>query len=395
MNHPKEELLALSAGGDLPWWSAWQVRRHLRSCEECRDTQTSYANMRVGLSALPAPEPPADLAAAILARIPRAVDRARVRFSPFGALAATAALAAAGVFAVLVMPRFEAPVPVPGLAHLGPAPPVLPITSVPASEPGSPEASKQIVTERPQPPTSQLPTFATVDEAEAARDLRYLASFAPSSPLSESPKNNPVLDQWVDRVQSEKRAANRHLPTPVAGLRAEMLRSHALSARVEVISLPGSPLEIVSAEALFAEGRLIDPTVEVRNVSSRVIRNCEIVWVFRDQSGAEFRGRLMASGKSKVLQPGMRAKLSETIVLEAEKGPERKAPELAAAKVFVRSATIGKGVTATAMNDSVWVPDRATLEARHLGDFVPLPPQTARLLDEYRKSGVQALAQVR
>ncbi len=384
MNHPKEELLALSAGGDLPMWSAWQVRRHLRSCAACRETLEAYANLRVGLSALPAPEPPVNLAASILAGIPRFSDPAP-RFSlfgrlAFGGLAATAALAAAGVLAVLVMPHQQTSLPSLVRARVAPPTPSSPYPAIETPVTTPEEAPAKSV-------ATLVARFTTVKDAEEDRDRRYLAGFASALANSNAPRTNPVLDQWMEGL----RAQDRHLPRPVVGLRAEMFRSHALPARVEVVALPGSPLEIVSAEALFAEGHLIDPVVEVRNASSRVIRDYQIVWVFRDATGAEFRGTLMAARLgAKGLGPGARAKLSETIVLEAQKNTRESA--LATARVFVRSATVAGSA---ARNEAVWVPDRTMLEARHLGEFLPLPAQTARLLDDYRRSGVQALAQLR
>jgi hypothetical protein len=389
MNHPNEEILALSAGGDLPPWNAWLVRRHLRSCEACRETREAYANLRVGLSALPAPEPPAHLAATILAGVPRHSEPAPARFAFFGPLAATAALAAAGVLAVLMLPLRQASLPPPpAVAQMNqrPKPPqIKPSPLAPASVVETPATPpEQALAKSPTTAMSQTAKFATVAEAEEDRDRRYLAGFAVSPDKGTTPRANPVLDPWLERVRTQ----DRHLPHVVVGLRAEMYRSHALPARVEAVALPGSPLEIVSAEALFAEGHLIDPVVEVRNASTHVIRDYQIVWVFRDASGAEFRGRLMSWGTAgKALEPGARAKLSETIVLEAD----QKAA-LATAKVFLRSATVGNGNVET-----VWVPERNVLAARNLGEFLPLPAggETARLLDEYRRSGMKALAQLK
>ena len=36
MIHPREENLALFAGGDLAAWRRWRVSRHLRTCSQCR-----------------------------------------------------------------------------------------------------------------------------------------------------------------------------------------------------------------------------------------------------------------------------------------------------------------------------------------------------------------------
>jgi len=383
IQHPKEEMLALSAGGDLPLWSAWRVRRHLRSCEPCRETLAAYANLRVGLSALPAPEPPWNLAVTILARVPRDNEPA-ARFAFFGPLAATAALAAAGALAVLLMPLQQTPLPPPLQGHLA-APQIQPSPASPISS-GETRAARQESSTNPAR-SAQVAKFATLKEAEEDRDRRYLASFAASSANGNAPRTNPVLDRWAEQASAQ----DRHLPRPVVGLRAEMYRSHALLSRVEVVALPESPLEIVSAEALFAEGHLIDPVVEVRNASSQVIRDYQIVWVFRDASGTEFRGHLMSWGSAaKPLAPGATAKLSETIVLEAEKNTRESA--LATAKVFLRSATVRDRATGT---ETVWVPGRTVLAARNLGEFLPLPERTRALLEEYRRSGVHALAQLR
>ena len=37
MKHPEPHALALFAGGELPFWVRWQIRRHLRSCERCHE----------------------------------------------------------------------------------------------------------------------------------------------------------------------------------------------------------------------------------------------------------------------------------------------------------------------------------------------------------------------
>src|ERR1035438_3606526 len=172
MKHPEEELLALSAGGDLPLWSAWRVRRHVRSCAACRETVQAYANLRVGLSALPAPEPPMNLAASILAGVPRYSDPAPARFGLFGPLAATAALAAAGVLAVLVMPLQQAPPPAPPAAKMGP-PSTKPALLPPAPEvqpAASPREDAQVKSEVTATP--QVAKFTTVKDAEEDRDRR-------------------------------------------------------------------------------------------------------------------------------------------------------------------------------------------------------------------------------
>jgi hypothetical protein len=341
MNHPREEVLALAAANDLPLVSAWQTRRHLAHCAECRATVEAYAQMRVELSALPVPEPPADLATSILAAVPR--EERAPRGIPWFAWAAASAVAVAAVALVTLNP---APVNVK-------APPVFQVHSEPPAlaVPSAPEP-------RPVPAPAPTSKFTTLEAAEKDRDVRYLAASA----------------KTVDTNRWESKA----LP-PLVGPRAELLRTHALPGHVEIVALPGSPVQIVSAEALFAEGHLIDPVVEIRNTGSRPIKDCQLIWVVRDASGNEFRGTIVAANKP--LAPGARAKYAQSIVLQ----PERRGAEtqIAAARVFVRAASTA---------DTVWVPERAALEASNLGGFVPLLPASVKVVAQYRSQGAKAFA---
>ena len=342
MNHPREELLALHAGGDLPMWSAWRVRRHMAACTDCREIVDGYAQMRVEISALPVPEPPANLARMILASVPRSADD-RQESRSVGWLGWTAAAAVAALGVVAVLPRIALE-DAPQFIVRAPKAPNVEKTPAPS----------HIITPVILPAVAPAPVavakFTTVAAAEEDRDSRYLTALRKTS-------------------QDPGRWGNPTVPQLVVGARAELLRGHALPGKVEVVKLPGSPVEIVRAEAFFAEGKLIDPSVEIRNVSSRPIANYELIWTVRDASGNEFRGKI-ASGKT--LAPGARAHLSETIVLEpARKGADT---EIATARVFVRSATAA---------DGVWVPERTALAANHLDSIVPLTTPIEQAYNAY------------
>src|SRR5260221_8306575 len=123
MSHPKEELLALAAADDLPFWNGWQVRRHVMSCAECGSAVDAYSNLRVSVSALPVPDPPADLAEGILGRIPRGTSPQPARISPWLVWSAPAAVAAAAVFAVMAIPIETPQVAKPPLISTRQSPP--------------------------------------------------------------------------------------------------------------------------------------------------------------------------------------------------------------------------------------------------------------------------------
>lgn len=354
MTHPREEILALAAASDLPMFSAWQTSRHLANCDECRAIVESYAQMRVELSALPVPEPPADLTASILANVPREARTSRPAIPWFAWTAASAvAVAAIALVTLNPPPVVEAP------------PQIQARSTTPALKPALPEPPPVTIPAAAVP----APKFATLEDAEKDRDLRYLNLNVAAKPAD--------IDRWATAAPAQ----NLHLPSPVVGARAEMLRTHALPGKVEIVALPDSPIQIISAEALFAEGHLIDPVVTIRNTGSRPIKDCQLVWVVRDASGNEYRGSIVTGNKP--LAPGAHAKYEQSIVLE----PERRSAEtqIASARVFVRSAKTA---------DTVWVPERTALEARNLGGVIPLPPAMLQVLAQYRSQSPKPTAKL-
>ncbi|MBI3470768.1 MAG: hypothetical protein HY013_05375 [Candidatus Solibacter usitatus] len=50
MKHPEERILALQAGGDLGFWTAFRVRLHVRGCEECRGRLAEFSKVRRALA---------------------------------------------------------------------------------------------------------------------------------------------------------------------------------------------------------------------------------------------------------------------------------------------------------------------------------------------------------
>ena len=228
-----------------------------------------------------------------------------------------------------------------------------------------------IETVRVSEPSARPVGFTDLNQAEAARDRAYLKALATRQPAGVA----STLERWTDTAEQQQKIQLH----PLAGARAEILRSHALPGRVEIVSFPGAPLEIVSARASLSEGRLLDPSVEVRNTGARSVKDFQIVWTFRDAAGAEYRARIAVARRA--VAPGEKAALSETLAFETGRsGPEA---EIVGVRVFLRSAEF--------TDAQIWVPERKTLEARGVGQFLPLSQESQRLWAAYRRSGVQAL----
>ncbi len=220
-----------------------------------------------------------------------------------------------------------------------------------------------------------------INRAEASRDRRYLESLAASSGPSGVARR---LEQWSEVWEQQAEIS----PRTLSGPRAESLRSHAVPARVEIVNLPAAPLEILSAAASFSEGRFVDPAVEVRNIGPRAISDFQFVWVFRDASGAEFRGRTSgrgweAAGRARMpaLGRGERVQVPESLVFEAAR--RNRETEIVSARVILRAVEFADG--------QVWVPERAVLDSLHLGNFLPPSSETTRLWHAYRQRGPQGL----
>ena len=76
------ELLALSAAGLLDPGEERLVRDHARQCAACAAELDAYATLSAGLSALPSPQPPADLVRRTASYWPLSRTAARAPSSP-------------------------------------------------------------------------------------------------------------------------------------------------------------------------------------------------------------------------------------------------------------------------------------------------------------------------
>lgn len=363
MSHPREEWLALEATGDLSWWRAALVRRHVAACADCAARVQEYAGLSTDLHGLPSPEPPPGFSAEVLAAVSLNQDSAISRPRLVPAWMAVSAVAALALLVVV------------GVEHSTPTQsPVVAGTQPTAPEAAAPQPSAETAPaaeHSPSPSARPAAVFTDLNQAEAARDRAYLAALATRQPGTVA----QTLERWTDAAEQNQKS----LPRIVAGARAELLRSHALPGRVEIVSFPEAPLEIVSARASFSEGRVLDPTVEVRNNAARPVKAFQVIWTFREAGGAEYCARIgVVRG---ALAPGGLTATGGSLVYESPRtGSDA---EIVSARVFLRSVEF--------VNAQVWVPERKTLEARGVGQFLPLSQESQRLWAAYRSKGVQAL----
>lgn len=138
-----------------------------------------------------------------------------------------------------------------------------------------------------------------MNQAESLRDRRYFQAVYQSGGLN---RLLPVLERWAN--QAANPGLDQEPARALGGQAAEQARQQARPVAFRAVRFQGAPLEIVSAHAGISGGRLVDPTIEIRNISGRPISDIHVTWMVRDGSGKEIRAATLSeSGRP---QPGLR-----------------------------------------------------------------------------------------
>jgi hypothetical protein len=204
-------------------------------------------------------------------------------------------------------------------------------------------------------------------ELEARRDRQYFKAL-----LEESGR---------DGLQKEMLASlDRDAGRPQFGV--QMVRGRATNADGErdlqfaFLRFPDAPVEPMEGMARIAGNEARAPKLVVHNRSPRVVRYLEMGWIVRDSQGHEF---LAASLPSEMrLPPSSSSQILEDAALRFD------------ARTSVESMT--GFVSSVEFNDgSMWIPNRAELDDPVLRRVVAPSPEEQRLVQIYRKRGINAV----
>lgn len=146
------------------------------------------------------------------------------------------------------------------------------------------------------------------------------------------------------------------------------------------LQMPDAPVDLMAGVARIAGDEAKAPQLDIRNRESRPIRHLEIGLALKDSSGQEFFAAtvpydapLPAQGKA-ALRDSATLRVRNTggtrLVLESMAG-------------FVNNVEFADG--------AYWIPSRADLSDTRLGRLVPPSPEEQRLVQLYRRKGLQAL----
>jgi len=204
-------------------------------------------------------------------------------------------------------------------------------------------------------------------ELEARRDRQYFRS---------------LLDQsGRDGLQKEMLASlARDADRPQFGV--QMVRGRATNTDAEkdlrfaFLQFPDSPVAPSDGVARIAGNEARAPKLVVHNRSSRVIRHVEMGWIVRDQQGREFLAASMPYETR--LPPQGFSQIAEDASL-------RFAPRTSVEGMtgYVASVEFADG--------SIWIPSRTELDDATLRRVVAPSPEEQRLVQIYRKRGLNAV----
>lgn len=207
----------------------------------------------------------------------------------------------------------------------------------------------------------------TVWELEARRDRKYFKSLLETAGTEGLQKEIlGDLDRQRDR--------------PSAGV--QMVRGRSTNADPErelqfaFLHMSDSPVDPTAGSARIAGNEARAPHIDVQNRSDRAVKHLELGWIVKDQQGREF---LAASIPSDVnLAPGKSGAVTQDTAL---KFSER--TQIGGMTGFVASAEFADG--------SYWIPTRGELNDPKLRGVVAPSPEEQRLLQIYRKRGLNGL----
>lgn len=212
----------------------------------------------------------------------------------------------------------------------------------------------------------------TVCELEARRDRRYFKTL-----LAEGGPQR-LQNEFVGIMQRQ---------TERPSMDVQMVRGGRVTntdAEREVqfafLKLPDSPVEPVQGMAHVYGNEARAPSLEVKNRSDKSVRYLEIGWILQDRAGREFLAGSVPAELN--LAPGQRNQVLKETTL---KFPQRPGQTLS-----IQGMT-GFVSTVEFTDGNVWIPSRADLADPTLRNVMGPSPEEQRLVQIYRKKGLNAL----
>jgi len=204
-------------------------------------------------------------------------------------------------------------------------------------------------------------------ELEARRDRRYFKT------LLEQAGREGLQKEMVASVSRDAERPQFNVQT-VRGRATNTDPEHDV--QFAFLRFPEAPVEPMDGVARIAANEARTPKLVVHNRSDRIVRYLEMGWIVRDQQGREFLAasvpaemRLPPRSSSQILQDAA-LRFDPRTSIEGMTG-------------FISSVEF--------MDGSFWIPSRAELDDPTLRRVVAPSPEEQRLVQIYRKKGLNAV----
>lgn len=213
-----------------------------------------------------------------------------------------------------------------------------------------------------------------VYELEARRDRRYLAALMASGNLAE-------LREELNFGLQDLNPSQLGLEL-LRNFRPQDARKQAVS--VSAVHFASSPLRALSGNAQISGNEVRSSHIEVRNVSTRAIKEFEVGWIVRDERGRDFMAGSVPS--SLQLAPVETASMNQPAILRFSR-PTGQPMIVDSLVAFVSDVEFADG--------KLWIPSRVDIDQATsdplLRRALASSPEQQRLADIYRHKGMGGL----
>lgn len=222
----------------------------------------------------------------------------------------------------------------------------------------------------------------TVWELEARRDRKHFQQLLEARGQDGLQKeiltaiarqaDRPRVDVQVVRRGTMPRAAN----APATNY--EMDREVQFS----FLRMPGAPVDLMAGAARISGDEAKAPHLSIRNREQRAIRHLEIGLALKDTSGQEFFAATVPYDEPLAAQASAALRESATLRVRNTVGNRLVLSSMAG---FVNNVEYADG--------TYWIPSREDLADARVGALVPPSPEEQRLVQLYKRKGLQALVE--
>lgn len=148
------------------------------------------------------------------------------------------------------------------------------------------------------------------------------------------------------------------------------------------LRMPGAPIDLMAGAARIAGDEAKAPHLEIRNREPKAIRHLEIGLALKDTNGQEFFAATVPYDEPLAGKSSAALRDSATLRVRNTGGTRLVLDSMAG---FVTNVEFADG--------GYWIPSRADLADSRLGRLVPPSPEEQRLVQLYRRKGLEALVE--